>query len=166
MPPPKSNHQGSTSIILGLDPGTTRIGFGLIKKEGNSLSLIECGVMEPRSRLPERRLLDIKEQLDKLIKVSKPDLIGLEELYFSKNKKTALAVSEARGVMRVAAMEAGVPVLEFNAADVKRAVAGDGHCDKKTLARMVCLTLGVKSIPGPDDASDALAIAIRASFNY
>lgn len=152
--------------ILGLDPGTTRIGFGFVKKEGSKLSLIKCGVIEPRSKLPEERLLELGQQLRKLIRAGKPDLIGLEKLYFSKNKKTALAVSEARGVMRLVAAEASVPVLEFNAADVKRAVAGDGRCDKRALAKMVCLTLGVKNIPGPDDVSDALALAIRASFTY
>lgn len=156
--------KSKAEIILGLDPGTTRIGFGLVRKEGNKLSLIKCGVIEPKPKLPEERLLELEEQLSKLIRANKPSLIGLEKLYFSKNKKTALIVSEARGVMLLICAQAKVPVLEFNAADVKRAVAGDGHCDKKTLAKMACLTLGVKNIPGPDDVSDAVALAIRASF--
>lgn len=165
MPPPNSNYGGSTSIILGLDPGTTRTGFGLIKKEGSNLTLISCGVIEASlSTSQVDRLLTLKKRLAQIIKLGRPDVVSLEKLYFSKNKKTALAVSEARGVMQMVAAEAGVPVVEFNAVDVKRAVAGDGHCDKEALAKMVCLTLKVKEIPGPDDVSDALALAIRASF--
>lgn len=151
-------------IILGLDPGTTRVGYGLIEKKGGSSALIKCGLIEPKAKAPEEKLLTLREELKKLIRDYRPVVISLERLYFSKNKKTALAVSEARGVMMLAAAEAGVPVLEFNAADVKRAVAGDGACDKKTLAKMVCLSLGVEEIPGPDDVSDALALALRASF--
>lgn len=152
-------------ILLGLDPGTTRIGFGFVKKEGSKLSLIKCGVIETNlSTSQVDKLLILERRLIQVVKSGRPQVVGIEKLYFSKNKKTALSVAEARGVMLLALGRLKVPIVEFNAADVKRAVAGDGHCDKKTLARMVCLTLGVKAIPGPDDISDALALAIRASF--
>ncbi len=154
-------------IILGLDPGTTRIGYGLINKEGSKLGLLRCGVIEPNlSTSQVDRLLILEKRLTQLIKTERPNVAGVEKLYFAKNKKTALGVAEARGVMLLILGRLKIPILEFDPTDVKRAVAGDGHCDKKALAKMVCLTLEVKNIPGPDDVSDAVALAIRASFNY
>jgi len=91
-------------------------------------------------------------------------VFGVEKVYFSKNKKTALSVAEARGVILYTARKLGVPVLEFTPTDVKSVVAGDGKSDKASLAKIVGITLGEKNIDGPDDVSDALAIAIRASF--
>ncbi len=158
MPRPNSK------VFLGLDPGTTRMGYGLVKKEGSRLFLIACGATEITEKEAGKRLLILEKKLAELIKKYSPSATGVEKLYFAKNKKTALGVAEARGVMLLCLSEAKIPILEFDPTDVKRAVAGDGHCDKKTLAKMVCLTLGEKSLPGPDDASDALAIAIRASF--
>lgn len=161
---PNLRKRGS-QILLGLDPGTTRIGFGLVKKEGSKLSLIRCGIIETNiSTSQVDRLLVLERQLTKLVKTARPKVAGVEKLYFAKNKKTALSVAEARGVILLVLGRLKIPTLEFDPTDVKRAVAGNGHCDKKALAKMVCLTLGVKSLPGPDDASDALALAIRASF--
>ena len=152
-------------IFLGLDPGTTRVGYGLVRKEGSKLIFIKCGVLKTAlSTSQVNRLVTLEKELSQLIKREQPSIAGVEKLYFAKNKKTALGVAEARGVMLLCLSQAKIPILEFDPTDVKRAVAGDGHCDKKILAKMVCLTLGVKSLPGPDDASDALAIAIRASF--
>lgn len=152
-------------IFLGLDPGTTRMGYGLVEKEGGKLALVRCGIIESSlSTSQVGRLLILEKVLVQIIKAAQPTVAGIEKLYFSKNKKTALSVAEARGVMVVTLGKLKIPILEFDPTDVKRAVAGDGHCDKKTLAKIVRLTLGEKSLPGPDDASDALAIAIRASF--
>ena len=106
----------------------------------------------------------LEKMLERIIKARHPRVAGIEKLYFDKNKKTALGVAEARGVMLLTLGKLKIPILEFDPTDIKRTVAGDGHCDKKTLARVVSMTLGVKSLPGPDDAHDALAIAIRASF--
>ncbi len=160
-----STGQAKNSIIfLGLDPGTTRIGYGLIKKTGGKLSLIDCGAIEIKKPSVGERLVFLENQLAQIVKTHRPNIAGVEKLYFAKNKKTALGVAEARGVMLLCLSQLKVPMLEFDPTDVKRAVAGDGHCDKKTMARMVAITLGEKSLPGPDDASDALAIAIRASF--
>ncbi len=152
------------TVFLGLDPGTTRIGFGLIKKERGKLSLIKCGVIEIKDKETGGRLAVLETQLSQIIKTDRPTVAGVEKLYFAKNKKTALGVAEARGVILLCLSKARVPILEFDPTDVKRTVAGDGHCDKRVLAKIVMLTLGIKSIPGPDDVSDALAIAIRASF--
>ncbi len=152
-------------IFLGLDPGTTRVGFGLIKKEGNKLSLVKSGILETSlSTSQVARLLVLEKGMARLVKAAHPSVAGVEKLYFAKNKKTALGVAEARGVMLLCLGKLKIPILEFDPTDIKRAVAGDGHCDKKTMARMVAMTLGEKSLPGPDDAHDALAIAIRASF--
>lgn len=140
------------------------MGYGVVKKEGSKLFFITCGATEVKEKEAGKRLIALRKKLNELIKRYSPSAAGIEKLYFAKNKKTAIAVAEARGVMLLCLSQAKVPILEFDPTDVKRTVAGDGHCDKKTLAKMVCLSLGVKELPGPDDASDALAIAIRASF--
>jgi len=150
-------------IILGIDPGTVRVGYGCIEKNGG-LSMIACGVVGDETKDHIGRLVYIGEEVRKLIDKYKPDLMGIEKVYFSKNRKTAFAVSEARGVILFIAKQMGVPVLEFTPSDIKRVVAGDGRADKKSLTRVVMMTLGEKHIEGPDDVSDALAIAIRASF--
>lgn len=151
-------------VFLGLDPGTTRIGYGLVKKEGGKLSYINCGAIEIKKPSASERLVFLEKRLEQIIKAHRPRVAGIEKLYFDKNKKTALGVAEARGVMLFTLGKLKIPILEFDPTEIKRTVAGDGHCDKKTLARVVSMTLGVKSLPGPDDAHDALAIAIRASF--
>jgi len=151
-------------IILGIDPGTTRMGYGIIESEKGA-ELIACGILGDETASSQKeRLGVINEELEKIILKYKPDLIGIEKLFFSKNKKTALSVAEARGVVLAVSDRANIPTLEFGPSDIKRVVAGDGRCDKGTLARIVSITLGVENIPGPDDVSDALAVAIRASF--
>lgn len=150
-------------IILGIDPGTVRVGYGCIKKSGG-LSMVACGLLGDSTKDHIDRLVYIGEEVRKLINKYKPDLMGIEKVYFSKNKKTAFVVSEARGVILFVAKQMNVPILEFTPSDVKRVVAGDGRADKKSLARVVEMTLGEEHIEGPDDVSDALAIAIRASF--
>jgi len=149
--------------ILGIDPGTTRMGYGVIKSSPK-LEYVDCGVIGKDDVGLVDRLLYIGDELGKRISIHRPSLIGIEKVYFSKNKKTALSVSEARGVILFIAGKNNIPVLEFGPTDVKRVVAGDGSCSKETLSRVVSISLGVPKIPGYDDASDALAIAIRASF--
>ena len=150
-------------VFLGIDPGTVRLGYGCIKK-GVSLELVSYGVIGDASKNHIDRLSYLGGEVRKLIKKYKPDVLGIEQVYFSKNKKTALSIAEARGVVLFVASSLGVPVLEFSPSDIKRVVAGDGRCDKKALTKIVAMTLGEKEIKGHDDASDALAIAIRASF--
>ena len=149
--------------ILGIDPGTTRMGYGLINTNP-SLEYIDCGVIGDDTANYLDRLLYIGDEFEKKIKEYKPSVIGIEKVFFSKNKKTAISVSEARGVILFLSRTNGVPVFEFSPSDIKRSVAGDGACDKATLSKMVSITLGIDKIPGHDDASDALAIAIRTSF--
>lgn len=150
-------------VILGIDPGTVRVGYGCINKD-NGLTMIACGVVGDSKKDNVNRLLHIGNEIERLIKTHNPDVVSVEKIYFSKNKKTAISVAEARGVILFIARKMGVPILEFSPTDVKRAVAGDGRSDKKALAKLVGITLGEKYISGPDDVSDALAIAIRASF--
>jgi len=150
-------------VVLGIDPGTVRVGYGCINKNSD-LTMIACGVVGDAKKDNADRLLHIGNEIEKLIKTYNPDVVGVEKVYFSKNKKTALSVAEARGVILYTARKLGVPVLEFTPTDVKSVVAGDGKSDKAALAKIVGITLGEKNIDGPDDVSDALAIAIRASF--
>jgi crossover junction endodeoxyribonuclease RuvC len=150
-------------IILGIDPGTTRLGYGVIKKD-LGLGFIDCGVLGDKTLDEHERLVFLEKELKKLIVRYKPNLVGLEKVFFSKNKKTALLVAEVRGVILALLKRRGIIVLEFSPSDIKKAVAGDGFCDKNALARIVASSLGVKNPSWQDDASDALAIAIRASF--
>jgi len=154
--------QPTPKVILGIDPGTTRIGYGVISKNGSSLKLLECGLIEPGRE--KSRFKNLERGLSMLIKKHKPDLAAVEKLYFSKNKKTAMSVAESRGIILFILDKYSFKTLEFDPNDVKSAVTGFGKSDKKAVAKYVCLTLGIQRVDGPDDISDALAIAIRASF--
>ena len=152
-------------IILGIDPGTVRVGYGLIKKNGG-LEAVAYGLIGDKDKSPAERLALIGSGIRALIKKYKPDVVGIERVYFSKNKKTALSVAEARGVIVFVVESMGVPLLEFTPTDIKSVVSGDGRCDKEALRKIVEITLGEKKIEGPDDISDALAVAIRTSFEH
>jgi len=151
-------------IILGIDPGTVRVGYGVIEK-GSRLRAIDYGIIGDAKKDKSERLLHINDGIKSLIKKYKPVVVGVEKIYFSKNKKTAISVAEARGVIVLAIKNMGVPLAEFTPSDIKSVVAGDGRCDKNALKKIVEITLGEEKIDGPDDISDALAIAIRASFD-
>jgi crossover junction endodeoxyribonuclease RuvC len=150
--------------VLGIDPGTTRTGYGLIEKNGG-VRLIDCGLISGEGIRPDKRLVLLEKELVKLVKRLRPDLVSLEKLFFSKNKRTAMSVSEARGVIMLTVRKLGVPVLEFTPNEIKAMVAGSGRANKDEVRRAVCYTLGVHSIPGPDDVSDALAVALGGSFD-
>lgn len=149
-------------IILGFDPGTARLGYGVIEKDRGT-RLVSYGTIEPSSR--ENRLLELSREIERVLDAHRPVLIGIERLYFSKNKKTAISVAEARGVILVAAQARSIPVREFTPTDVKSTVTGWGKSDKETVRKCVSLTLKNVEICGHDDAADALAIALRASFD-
>ncbi|KKU55346.1 MAG: Crossover junction endodeoxyribonuclease RuvC [Parcubacteria group bacterium GW2011_GWA1_47_11] len=150
--------------ILGIDPGTTRTGYGLIEKD-RGVKLLACGLIDGEGVGKENRLSHLEKGIQALINTHKPDLVCLERLFFSKNKKTASSVSEARGVILLVLQKSGVDFVEFSPSEVKSAVAGDGGAGKRDVLRAVMWTLGVKDIPGPDDISDALAIALRGAFD-
>ena len=151
-------------IILGIDPGTAALGYGIIERTGGRLREVDhgCLVTSPDLPLPER-LLAIHTLVDDLLALHKPGLMGVERLFFSKNVQTAFGVGQARGVVLLAAAQHGVPVREATPNEVKSAIAGYGAADKEQVARMVQLVLGMAELPRPDDASDALAIAAWAA---
>jgi crossover junction endodeoxyribonuclease RuvC len=151
-------------IVLGIDPGTAALGYGIVERTGSRLRMVDVGVLETSAReaLPQR-LLAIHRFVTDLIELHRPDLLGVERLFFSKNAQTAFAVGQARGVVLLAGAAAGVPVREATPNEVKTAVTGYGAADKEQVGRMVATVLGLREAPRPDDASDALAVAIWAA---
>jgi crossover junction endodeoxyribonuclease RuvC len=151
-------------IILGIDPGTAIVGYGVILKEKSKLSLLEYGCVTTEKILPQAdRLEIIKNEIEKIIKKYKPQVMAVEELFFFKNLKTAITVAEARGVLLVTGKVAGLHICEFTPLEVKVATVGYGRAEKQQVQKMVKAILNLKEIPKPDDAADALAIAICAA---
>jgi crossover junction endodeoxyribonuclease RuvC len=152
---------GKHKIILGVDPGTATTGFGIIEVNGQALRLIRYGcITTPVGMAHAQRLLHIHTELKKIIAAEKPDAVSVEKLFFYNNAKTASAVSEARGVVSLAVAQAKLPLYEFTPLQVKQAVSAYGKADKKQVQKMVAMILKLKEIPRPDDAADALAVAI------
>lgn len=148
-------------IILGVDPGTATTGYGLIKKEGQKFMIIDYGCILTPAKVPlPDRVEQIFDELTEIIKKKKPNQIAVEELLFAKNTKTAISVAQARGGILLAAKKAGVPVFEYTPLQVKMALTGYGQADKRQIQSMVKSLLNLDEIPKPDDAADALAIAI------
>jgi len=148
--------------VIGIDPGTAATGFGFIEqKSDGQLKLINYGVIKtPSKDPPEKRLLTLFSQLKELLKQYRPETSAVEKLYFQRNVKTAMSVGQARGVILLALSESRIPVYEYNPMDVKQAVAGYGRADKHQIQEMVRTLLRLPDIPKPDDAADALAVAI------
>lgn len=156
-------------IILGIDPGTAIVGYGLILKEKSKLALLDYGCVTTEKTLPQaERLSVIKNEIEKIIKKYKPQVMAVEELFFFKNLKTAIKVAEARGVLLVTGEEANLHICEYTPLEVKIATVGYGRAEKTQVQKMVKAILDLKEIPKPDDAADALAIAICAanSLNF
>ena len=151
-------------IVLGIDPGTAALGWGIVESRSGRLRMIDAGCLEtkPDASLP-RRLLAIHALLDELIALHKPDLVAVERLFFSRNVQTAFAVGQARGVVLLAAAQAEVPVREATPNEVKVAVTGHGRAPKDQVGRMVAVCLGLAEAPRRDDTADALAVAIWAA---
>jgi crossover junction endodeoxyribonuclease RuvC len=151
-------------IVLGIDPGTAALGWGIVESRSGRLRMVDAGCLEtkPDASLPQR-LLVIHGLLDELIALHKPDLVAVERLFFSRNAQTAFAVGQARGVVLLAAAQAEVPVREATPNEVKVAVTGHGRAEKSQVGRMVAVCLGLAEPPRKDDTADALAIAIWAA---
>jgi crossover junction endodeoxyribonuclease RuvC len=153
-------------LVMGIDPGIAICGYGLIKQAGSSLTPLEYGVIRTGADIPtQERLSIIFKDIDFLIKNYRPAFIGVEELFFCKNVKTAMVVGEARGVILLAAAQNGVPILEFTPLQVKQSVVGYGKAEKKQVIYMTEKILNLTVKPHPDDAADALAVAICASHH-
>ena len=147
--------------ILGIDPGIAIVGFGLIESNRGSVRMLQYGAVTTEAGLPlATRLVQIENDMTALIAQLKPDEIAVEELFFSKNITTGIAVAHGRGVILCTAERLGVPIFEYTPMQVKQAVAGYGLADKKQVMDMTKRLLKLKAVPKPDDAADALAIAI------
>lgn len=151
--------------ILGIDPGIADTGYGVIKVyDNNKMECVEYGsIVTKANESLEKRLLLLHQELEKIIKQYKPDLFAVEELFFNKNTATALIVAQARGVILLSAMLANIKILHYTPGQVKQAVSAFGQAQKGQVQKMVKLLLNLKEIPKPDDAADALAVAICAS---
>ena len=148
-------------IILGIDPGTAALGYGIVEQTGGKLRAVDFGCLETSPDLPmPERLLAIHALLDDLLSMHEPAVVAVERLFFSRNVQTAMAVGQARGVVLLACAQHGRPVREATPNEVKSAIAGYGAADKEQVQRMVQLVLGMSELPRPDDAADALAIAV------
>jgi crossover junction endodeoxyribonuclease RuvC len=147
--------------VFGIDPGSLRTGYGCIDSDGRRHELVICGAIRtvPRSGLPER-LHHIHDELGRLIERHHPDCVVVENLFHARNVKSALVLGHARGVAVLAAVRAGIPVVEYTPAEIKASVAGYGRAGKSQMGHMVKALLGLASPPRPHDAADALAVAM------
>jgi crossover junction endodeoxyribonuclease RuvC len=152
--------------ILGIDPGTGILGFGLIDNEGDKIKLIDAGVIRTPVHHPDAdRLLIIYDELKQIIEEFKPDIMSVEKLFFARNVTTAMTVAQARGVVLLLGMQYKLKLHEFTPMQIKQAITGYGKADKVQMQEMVKVLLKLKSTPQPDDAADALAAAICCSMS-
>ena len=148
-------------IVLGIDPGVATIGFGVVRTERQQNTLIQYGTITTPPGIPlSRRLLQISEDMEQLIHQFRPDEMAVEELFFTKNITTGISVAHGRGVILLSAERLGVPIYEYTPMQAKQAVAGYGGADKRQVMLMTQRLLRMKAVPRPDDAADALALAI------
>jgi crossover junction endodeoxyribonuclease RuvC len=148
-------------LVLGIDPGTASTGYGVVRAEGSRLVAIDTGVISTRPGIAlERRLADIHARVGELLDEHRPAALAIEELYFGANVRTAFAVGQARGVVLLAAGQRNIPTRAYTPQQVKGAVCGNGRAAKDQVGRMVARLLGLASVPTPDHAADALAVAI------
>lgn len=154
-------------VILGIDPGFAIVGFGVVKSEQGKQAMIQCGAITTPSGMPlPARLKLIADDMEELLTTFRPDAMAVEELFFTNNVTTGIGVAQARGVILLAAERQGVPIFEYSPSEVKLAVAGYGKAEKKQVMDMVKRLLGLKSVPKPDDAADAVAIALCHARSY
>lgn len=152
-------------LILGIDPGSTRTGYGLIKKSGGDLILIKAGLLKISSKDKNERLVDLEKSFSLILNKYKADLAVLEKLYFVKNLKTGLEVAQSRGVLTLLIMKHKIPILEVTPLEIKKTVTGYGMSDKKAVAKIVGQILKIKNLGKIDDVTDALGAAIYGA-NY
>ncbi|GAB4109234.1 MAG: crossover junction endodeoxyribonuclease RuvC [Roseiflexaceae bacterium] len=151
---------------LGIDPGTAIMGWGVVDEAAGKLSLVAFGAVTTPAGMPQHeRLVLLYDGLRQIIETHAPEEAAIEELFFGKNVNTAITVGQARGVALLVLAQSGLAVHEYKPLVVKQAVAGYGGADKKQMQEMVRMTLGLEKIPKPDDAADALAIAICHAYS-
>ncbi len=151
--------------IIGIDPGTGILGFGVIEVGNGKFSLVTAGVVNTPAHTPlDERLEEIFDGLNEIIAETKPTIMSIEKLFFAQNVTTAMSVSHARGVAMLAGRKAGLRIAEYTPLQIKQTLTGYGRADKKQMQEMVRIQLGLKYAPQPDDAADALAAAITYSL--
>lgn len=151
--------------IIGIDPGTGILGFGVIDVDKNKMKMIDAGVVTTPAHTPhDERLEDIFDSLTEIIEQTKPDAMAIEKLFFSQNVTTAMTVSQARGVAMLVGRKSGLTIAEYTPQQIKQTLTGYGKADKKQVQEMVRIQLGLKDVPKPDDCADALAAAITHSL--
>jgi crossover junction endodeoxyribonuclease RuvC len=147
--------------ILGIDPGTGIVGFGVIETNGRKHKMLDAGVVRtPAHQAQELRLETIYTSLKSIIAANNPDVVVVERLFFARNVTTAMSVSQARGVILLAATRSGVPIAEYTPLQIKQALTGYGRAEKSQIQEMVKVLLGLTERPKPDDCADALAAAL------
>lgn len=147
--------------IIGIDPGTGIVGFGIIESEGGKFKLLDGGVIRtPAKEQDSKRLKTIYEELTSIIRHNNPQVMAVEKLFFARNVTTAMSVSQARGVILLCGEQKNLPVFEYTPLQIKQAVTGYGKAEKPQVQEMVRTILKLKEIPKPDDCADALAVAI------
>lgn len=150
-----------TRITLGIDPGTAIVGYAIVMAQGSKLSLLACDVICTPAKMPlAERLVCIYKELNTIVATHQPQEAAMEELFFARNARTAMAVGQARGVAMLALANSGLSIAEYTPKQVKQAVTGYGGADKNQVGEMVRILLKLSAIPQPDDAADAAAIAI------
>ncbi len=154
-------------ILLGIDPGIGRMGWGVIEARGSSVKALGFGCFETDSKtiLPQRLVL-LRREVLRIIDKYSPEMVGVEDLFFNTNAKTAMIVGQARGVVIEALAGRNVTIISMTPPEIKVAVTGSGKADKTQVGKMVKMLLGLASVPKPDDTTDALAIAIACSYSY
>lgn len=151
--------------IIGIDPGTGILGFGVIDVVKGKYRMVEAGVIRTPPHTPlEERLVEIFDGLTEIVGSTKPTIMSIEKLFFSKNVTTAISVAQARGVAMLVGKQAGLKIEEYNPMQIKQTLTGYGLADKKQVQEMVRIQLGLKEVPKPDDCADALAAAITHSM--
>lgn len=151
--------------ILGIDPGTGILGFGVIETSANKAQLVDGGVIRTLAKQNDaERLETIFDELTSVIAQTKPSAMSVEKLFFAKNVTTAMTVAQARGVVLLTGRQAGLEIFEYTPLQIKQALTGYGRADKKQIQEMVRVILGLKALPQPDDCADALAAAICHSM--
>jgi crossover junction endodeoxyribonuclease RuvC len=148
-------------LVLGIDPGLATTGYGLVAGDGQTLEAVVYGVLRTPPNIPvAERLVMLHDELTALLDRYRPDVVAMEELFFSTNARTAMTVGEARGVLLLTAAQAGLTIAEYTPLQVKQAITGYGQAEKHQVQQMVRLLLGLPEIPRPDDAADGLAVSI------
>ncbi len=151
--------------IIGIDPGTGILGFGVIEVLKGKMKLVDAGVVTTPAHTPhDERLEDIFDSLMDIIATTKPDVMSIEKLFFAQNVTTAMTVAQARGVAMLAGRKGGMSIAEYTPLQIKQTLTGYGKADKKQVQEMVRLQLGLSEVPKPDDCADALAAAMTHSL--